>query len=73
MKHSSYHYIAAKECPYSILGRKLTELRRAELRNIAMRIEVDGNLPKNDMLQQTISKLNAIEAPAELSELSDLQ
>lgn len=66
MKQTTIHYIAAKECPYTLNGRKLTELRRARLRAVAEGLKVSTDGSKNELLKRIIAKLNVIGADSEI-------
>ena len=65
------HYLGDKDCDYTLNGRKLTELRRAELAPKAAALGIDVNLGKNDMLAQFIAKAKALELPFELNEIQE--
>lgn len=72
MQHNQIRFIGPYDCPFRLKGTNIAELRRAQLRKLAGRLDIDMELPKNDMLKRMIRKLEAIEAPEELTELSDL-
>jgi len=69
MKTTYTRFLSVKDCPYTQHGRNLAEIRLAKLRPIAQSLEVNSTGTKNDVLTLIIGKLNAIEAPNELSEL----
>lgn len=68
MNHSSVHYLGAKECPYTLNGKKLTELRRAKLRTVAKGLKVDPEGSKNEIVKRLIAKLNMIGADTEIGD-----
>lgn len=61
-------FLGSRDCKYTMRGRKLIELRRAELRPLAraLRVAEDSSLPKNELLHRVISKLDAIGADTEI-------
>jgi hypothetical protein len=59
--------MGAKDCKYTLQGRRLTELRRAELRPIAKTLKVDADGLKNDILRRIVAKLDALQSEAEIS------
>lgn len=69
MKFTSINYIAPAQCPYTIDGVKLIEMRKAALSPYAKSLGIAENQPKNDMVQQMIRALEANGAPYELTEL----
>lgn len=69
MKNTFQYYYADSNCPYMLDGVHLTSMRRAKLQPIAKSLGVDPEQPKNLIVGQVMQKLNALEAPAEISEL----
>ena len=67
MQFNTTHYIAAKDCPYTLNGENLAEMRRARLNKIAMALELGPLNTKNETLGAIMARLNAIEADKELS------
>ena len=68
MQFNTQHYIAAKECRYTMLGKNLAEMRRADLRLITISIEANAEGSKQDILAATLKRLDSRGAPNELSE-----
>lgn len=64
---SATHFIGARDVKYSLNGRRLTELRRAELRPIAKMLKVNADGTKNEILFRITSKLDALGSEAEIS------
>lgn len=64
--NATIHFIGARECPYTLNGRKLTEMRRSELRGIARRIKVNADGTKNELLHRLIARLGAMGVEKEL-------
>ena len=62
-------YLAPKDCPFSIDGQNLVEMRRARLRQIAKAIGVSAADSKQDILKRLIGKLKVAGAPKELTDL----
>lgn len=62
------HFISSKECPYTVHGKNIAELRRAKLRKIAESIAVNAEGTKNDILGRVISRLRAMNSEKELTE-----
>ena len=63
------HYLAPKECPFTIDGKNLVTFRRARLRQIAKSLNVSPDDSKQDILKRIIAKLKVTGAPKELSDL----
>ena len=61
------HYLAPKECEFSIGGSNLVTFRRAKLRLIAKSMSVSPDGSKQEILRRVIAKLKAMGAPKELS------
>lgn len=63
------HFMGSRDCPYTFRGQKLVELRRTKLREIAgaLKIPADATLTKNEILTRVISKLSAMGAESEIS------
>lgn len=60
-------YISPNECPYSVAGENLADMRRAKLARVAQSLGVfHVEHSKNDMLHAVIAKLRKDEAPEEL-------
>lgn len=68
MNVTTHQYIAAKNCPYTVEGTNLVELRRAKLRKIAEAVKVSPEGSKNDILHRLITKLRAMGSEKELTE-----
>ena len=72
MKFNTTHIIAAKDCKYTLKGQNLAEMRRADLRRlVAVPIGVDCNEDKNEILRLTMTRLQSLAAPNELTEMKD--
>ena len=67
--NSEVRFLGSRDCKYTMRGRKLTELRRAELRPIARALKVDDGpqRSKNELLRMILGKLSAINAPEEIA------
>lgn len=65
--NSTTHFIGAREVKYTLHGRRLTELRRAELRPIAKTLKVDADGSKNEILFRVVAKLDALQSETEIS------
>ena len=63
------HYLASKECEFSINGQNLATFRRAKLRQIAKSMGVSPDDSKQAILKRIIAKLKVTGAPKELSEI----
>ena len=63
------HYLAPKECPFTIDGQNLVTFRRAKLRQLAKSLKVSPDDSKQDILKRIIAKLKVTGAPKELNEL----
>ena len=61
------HYLGDKDCDYTLNGRKLTELRRAELAPKAAALGIDVNPGKNEMHAKFIAKERAIGLTLEMN------
>ncbi len=68
MKTTTETIINFRNCPYSMNGENLANMRRAALQPIAAAVGIRGELSKNQLLTLLIGKLNAMGAPKELSE-----
>jgi hypothetical protein len=76
MKFRNIRYLSPKDVQYTLDGKNLYELRKVELRNklaVPLGIEINPQTSHNDMLMAVILKLDALEAPNELNELSALR
>ncbi len=62
-------YLGPKDCPFTIDGKNLAEMRRAELRPYAKKLQVSADGSKQAILLRVIGKLKVIGAPKELNEL----
>jgi len=62
-------YICPKQCPYTIEGVNLAEMRRAKLRTIAKKLKLSPDGTKQEILRRLIGRLAAAEAPSELTDL----
>ncbi len=71
MQFKNVNFVSPAQCPYTIDGRKLIEIRRSNLlaTAAALGIEELPTLGKSDMVVQMIAKLSAMDAPHELNEL----
>lgn len=71
MQFKNVNFVAPAQCPYTIEGRKLIEIRKAVLapHAAALGIAVTPELGKSDMVRQMIERLDASGAPFELTEL----
>ena len=69
MQNKYIHFIAPKDCDYTLFGKNLVEMRRAELRKLAKALDINADGTKNDILGGLIGKLKAMEAETELSEI----
>ncbi|MEE9158971.1 MAG: hypothetical protein V3U60_11355 [Gammaproteobacteria bacterium] len=69
MKITRQHYPAAKECKYTLNGQNIAEMRRTKVNKIAASLKLEPKGPKNETLAMVIARLNALEAPNELSEM----
>ena len=69
VNNAPVRYISVKDCPYSIEGNNLAEMRRARLRKIAIAISVSAEGSKQDILKRVIGRLKASGAPKELNDL----
>ncbi len=63
------HYLAPKDCPFSLNGQNLAAMRRAKLRQIAKSLEVSPDDSKQAILVRIIGKLKVMDAPKELTDL----
>lgn len=63
------HYLAPKDCPFTINGQNLAAMRRAKLRQIAKSMGVSPAGSKQDILRKVIAKLKVTGAPKELNDL----
>jgi len=68
MKFTSQHFISPKDCPFTLNGKNLVELRRAKLRTYAKALGVDADGTKNEILGGLIVRLRSAEAESEISE-----
>lgn len=57
-----------RNCPYSLNGDNLANLRRAQLQPIAAAVGIRGEFTKNQLLTRLIEKLAAMGASTEISE-----
>lgn len=64
---SATHFIGAREIKYTLHGRRLSELRRAELRPLAKMLKVNSDGTKNEILFRVVAKLDALGSEAEIS------
>ena len=56
-----------RNCPYTIGGENLANLRRVKLQQLARKAGIDvGDQSKNQLLTQLLAKLSAMGAPSEL-------
>ena len=62
-------YLAPKDCPFSIDGQNLVEMRRARLRQIAKAVGVSPDDSKQSILKRIIGKLKVAGAPKELTDI----
>ena len=67
------HFLGGKDCQFTLKGRKLTEMRRAELRGIARALKVDAapELTKNDLVKRLIGRLSALGVEGEIASVSE--
>ena len=57
-----------RNCPYTLNGENIANLRRVEVQNLAAVLGIRGEFSKNQLLTRMIEKLAAVDAPKELSE-----
>ena len=69
MKINRTHYIAPKECPFTLNGENLASLRRAKLNKIANAIKVETKDSGNATLGLVIVRLKALGANPEIGDL----
>lgn len=69
MKFTRQHFIAPKDCPFTLNGENLASIRRHGINKIAKAIKVDVKDSKNETLGLVISRLKTMEAPTELQEI----
>ena len=62
-------YLGPKDCPFTIGGKNLAEMRRAALRLVAKSFGVDPEGTKQEILIRLIGKLKVADAPKELNDL----
>lgn len=68
MKTTTETIINFRNCPYSINGENLANLRRAQLQPLAAAIGIRGEFTKNQLLTMMLAKLAAMDASKELSD-----
>lgn len=68
MKTTVETVINFRNCPYSLKGENLANLRRAQLQPIAAAVGIRGELTKNQLLTLLIEKLSAMGVSSDLSE-----
>ena len=69
MQISRIHYLGSPEIKYTINGKNLYEMRRAELSKLASRLELPTRGKHHELLSVITHKLNILGAPDELTEL----
>ena len=62
-------YLGPKDCPFTIDGKNLAEMRRSDLRPYAKKFGVSADGSKQEILQRLIGRLKVADAPKELNEL----
>ena len=62
-------YLGPKDCPFTIDGQNLAEMRRAKLRLVAKSFDVSPEGTKQEILIRLIGKLKVSGAPKELNDL----
>lgn len=68
MKTTTETIINFRNCPYSLKGENLANLRRAQLQPIAAAVGIRGEFTKNQLLTMLIEKLSAMGASADITE-----
>lgn len=69
METTILKHIGPKDCPYTLKGRNLAEVRRFKIIGIATALDIKATGSKDEMLTMIIAKLNAMESEKELSDL----
>lgn len=71
MQFTNVNFISANQCPYTIDGRKLIEMRKAALAQYAesLGVSIRADTSKNDVVVQMMTKLEAMGAPYELNDI----
>ena len=72
MKFNRTHFIGAKDCPFTLDGENLAEMRRARLNRIANRIKVEQKDTGNGTLGAIIVRCKSLKYPNELREVAEL-
>ena len=73
MEHTYFHYLAAKDCKYTLNGMNLFEMRKAKLRVVVAKpLGLDMEGTKNEVLGRCILALDRLEAPNEITELAQM-
>ena len=62
-------YISVRDCPFTWKGQNLAAMRRAEIRPLAKGVKVSADGSKQEILKRLLGKLQAMDAPKELSEI----
>ena len=72
MQFTNINFVAPAQCPYTVNGVKLIEMRKAALipHATALGVPVAADTSKNDLVRMMIGKLDAGGAPLELTELA---
>lgn len=68
MKSTVETIINYRNCPYSLNGENLANLRRAQLQPIAAAVGIRGEFTKNQLLTRLIEKLSAMGASSDIAE-----
>ena len=69
IKNNPINYLGCKDCPFTLNGTNLVEMRRSELRPYAKAMNVSAEGSKQEILKRMIARLKVNDAPKELNDL----
>lgn len=66
-------FLAPKDCPYTLDGTNLFEIRKVRLRPLANSLGLDNTGTHNDLLARIMARLDTLQSPKEIRELAQTQ